>query len=120
MESLRRVRFIARLVLAWFALSVGIAIASPILNPQGLKWVCSAAGTIKLLATNDGGSAHANGHTPECPVCSTTGAPPPVAVAFSAVPLPLSRAVQSIPAARIAWLTAAPLPARGPPFSLAT
>jgi len=30
-------------------------------------------------------------------------------------PLPLGRALQSIPAARIAAATASPLPARGPP-----
>lgn len=119
MESLRRARFMARLVLAWFALSLVTAVAAPIVKPQAIEWVCSA-GAAKLMVQGGDGSAQAGGHTWDCPMCAATGAPPPVASSLPAPALPLSRAVQSIPAARIAALTAAPLPARGPPslFSL--
>jgi hypothetical protein len=43
------------------------------------------------------------------------GAPPPVVRTDLAFVPVLGHAVQPIPAARIAALTAAPLPARGPP-----
>ena len=114
MESLRRARFMARLVLAWFALSLGIAVAAPIVKPQAVEWVCSA-GTAKLVVQGGEGSTPAGVHSWDCPMCGATGAPPPAAGSLPTAALPLSVAVQSIPAARIAGLTAAPLPARGPP-----
>lgn len=118
METLRRTRIIARLVLAWFALSIGIAIASPIAHPQSLELICSAAGTVKVMVQGDDGTTQAKSHTLDCPMCTATGAPPPAGSRPTPAVLPLSRAVQSIPAARIAGLTAAPLPACGPPSSL--
>ncbi|NPC58378.1 hypothetical protein [Caenimonas soli] len=118
METLRRARFIARLVLAWFAVSVGIAIASPIVNPQGLELVCSAAGAIKILVKGEDGSTQAKSHTLDCPMCAAMDAPLPAGLQPIPAALPLSRAMQSIPTARLAGLTAAPLPARGPPSPL--
>jgi hypothetical protein len=52
----------------------------------------------------------------DCPLCATSSAPPPPVLRLSAEPAqPLAHVLQSIPAAHIAALTAAPLPARGPP-----
>lgn len=118
MQRLPHARFLARLVLVWFALSLCAAIASPIVKPQALEQVCSSVGGIKLVAPGDDGSVAPAGHVLDCPMCSPTGAPPPAASLPGPTALPLSRAVQSIPAARIAALTAAALPARGPPSSL--
>ena len=119
MQSLRQIRWIAHLALAWFVLAIGVAIASPIVKPQAFDLVCATAGTLKIVVSGDDGSMEVAAKTLDCPMCSTVGAPP--AIEFNVVPtaLPLSRAVQSIPAARIAGLTAAPLPARGPPSPLA-
>ena len=118
MESLRRARFIARLVLAWFAVFIGVAIASPIVKPQALELVCSATGTVKMLVKGDDGSTPAKSHTLDCPMCAPMGAPPPAGPSPVPAAQPLSRVVQSIPAARVAGLTAAPPPGRGPPSSL--
>jgi len=117
MSALRHARFLARLVLAWFVLSLGVAVASPIVQPRAVELVCSSAGAIKLVVQTDDGAQELDAaHTMDCALCLPTGAPPPlpVAAAFD-LPLPLGRAVQPIPAARIASATAAPLPARGPP-----
>lgn len=114
MQRLRHARFLARLVLAWFALSLGVAIASPLVKPVDLQLVCSVAGA-KLLVKGDSGDKTA-GHTLDCPLCAATGAPPPLGVVGLVYEPPLAHVLQSVPAARIAALTAAPLPARGPPL----
>lgn len=124
MSSLHRLRLhsarsIGRLVLLWFTLSLGAAIASPVVNPQAMEVVCSSAGAVKVVVkTGDGvremGTSHFSHF--DCPMCVLTGAPPPVAPTVSLPqPQPLGHALQAIPAARIAAATAAPLPARGPP-----
>jgi len=60
------------------------------------------------------GSVAPGMHTLDCSLCAFV-APPPAATQAVVQVQPLAPAVQSIPAARIAALTAAPLPARGPP-----
>lgn len=114
MQALRNASFLARLVLAWLALSIGVAVASPAIKPAGMGLICSGAGIV-LVASDNGGEAP-TAHALECPLCAGLGAPPPFADAAHESSLPLSRAVQSIPSARIATLTAAPPPARGPPL----
>jgi len=116
MTALRRAHQLSRLVLLWFVLSLGVAIAAPVLHPQAMELVCSSAGAIKVIVKSaDGARELGAGHT-DCPLCAITGAPPPVPVVASfALPQPLGRVLQSIPAARLAAATAAPLPARGPP-----
>lgn len=118
MPALRRARLLASFVLAWFALSLGVAAASPLVQPKPMEIVCSAAGASMLVVlTDDGAQAPATGHL-DCPLCLPAGAPPP-ALPLAALPAiqPLGHALQSIPAARIAAATASPLPARGPPLS---
>ncbi len=117
MNALRNAHFLARLVLVWFALSLGVAIASPIVKPQAMELICSGSGVMKLLIQHDDGSSQeAPRYTLDCPLCLTGNAPPPPIVRLTAQPAqPLAYVLQSIPAARIAALTAAPLPARGPP-----
>ncbi len=117
MNALRNAHFLARLVLVWFALSLGVAIASPLVKPQAMELICSGAGMMKLvLQTDDGGSQEVTRYTLDCPLCMTGNAPPPPIIGLTAEPAqPLAYVLQSIPAARIAALTAAPPPARGPP-----
>jgi hypothetical protein len=117
MPALRNARHLVRLVLAWFVLSLGVAIASPVVQPQPMQLVCSAAGAIKVMVQTDDGVRELGASHLDCPMCMLTVAPPPAA-ASADLPriLPLGHAVQSIPAARIAAATAAPLPARGPPL----
>ena len=116
MQTLRHARQLARLVLAWFVLSMGVAVASPLVAPQALELVCSGSGAMKLLIKTDAGAKEVAGsHTLDCPLCASHSAPPPVLSLRVEPPQPLAYALQSIPAARIAALTAAPLPPRGPP-----
>jgi len=115
MQTLRQARFLARLVLVWFALAVGVAIASPIVNPQGLELVCASGGAMKLIVKNADGSTEARSHILDCPLCVTVGAPPPLARLPELVPEALAHALLPLVAAHIAGRTAAPLPPRGPP-----
>ncbi len=118
MSTLRRAHFLARLVLVWFALSLGAAIASPMVNPQSTQLICTGSGVMKVLITTADGVQEVASQSMDCPLCASMGAPPPAAHLTAEPHLPLSYAVQSIPAAVIAKLTAAPPPARGPPDSL--
>lgn len=116
MQTLRRAHFLARFVLVWFALSIGVAIASPIVKPQAMELICSGSGAMKLLVKTDDGAKELSGNTLDCPLCATLSAPPPVVrLSVAALP-PLAHALQPVAAAHIASRTAAPLPARGPPF----
>lgn len=116
MQTLRRARSFACLLLVWFALSLGVAIASPLVKPQAMELVCSGTGAMKLLVKTDEGARELSGHTLDCPLCATASAPPP-AVRPSVEPLqPLAHALRPMPAAHIAARSAAPLPPRGPPL----
>ncbi|WP_295983727.1 DUF2946 family protein [uncultured Variovorax sp.] len=115
-RSTRSIVLAGRWVLLWFVMSLGVAVASPLVNPQSMELVCSAAGSIKVVVHTEDGAKEMGASHMDCPLCVLTGAPPPAmtAPAFD-LPLPLGRVVQPIPAARLAAATAAPLPARGPP-----
>lgn len=118
LHTLRRIGagLLGRAVLLWFVLSLGAAVASPVVSPQALELVCSSAGAAKLVVKTDDGGQEVGASHLDCPLCLATGAPPPAARKLRLPqPQPLGVAVQSIPAARIAAATAAPLPARGPP-----
>ena len=107
---------IARLVLAWFVLSLGAAVASPIVNPQTLLMVCSGSGAMKVLVQSDDGSATELGaQGMDCPLCASLSAPPPVATVVVEPVHPLAYALLGMAAAHIAARSASPLPARGPP-----
>ncbi len=114
MHSLRNALQITRLVLVWFALSVGVAIASPVLNPKGVDMVCTGTGMMKLVVQGDDDST-ASAKTMDCPLCMSITPPPPEFNTTLTQPSPLAHAVQPIAAAHIAALTAPPLPSRGPP-----
>lgn len=117
MSTLRHAHLLARCVLVWLALSIGVAIASPIVKPQGMDVICTGMGMMKLQAAPaDDGSPDLLTLTLDCPLCAHLSAPPPPLARWRAEPAqPLAYVLQSIAAAHIASLTAAPLPARGPP-----
>jgi hypothetical protein len=115
MQFFRQSHLITRFALVWFVLFVCVAAASPLVTPQSMEIVCSGSGVMKLVIHGDDVAGETYSHTQDCSLCGTVGAPPPVAINLPALPQPLAYALQSIPAARIAALTGAPLPARGPP-----
>lgn len=115
MSAFRPTRNLARMVLAWFMLALGVAVASPLVKPQSWQVVCSAAGTVKLLNISDDGVVHTAGHQLECPLCWLTVAPPPD-MHIALLPQPVaSPARPSVLRSPLAARTAPPLPARGPP-----
>ncbi|MBK6651970.1 MAG: DUF2946 domain-containing protein [Betaproteobacteria bacterium] len=118
LHRLRHAHLLARFVLVWFALSIGAALASPLVNPQSMELICSGTGVMKVLVKTDDGVKEASAHTLDCPLCATMFAPAPMNTGRVSAPSPLSYALQPFPAARIAALTGAPLPARGPPSSI--
>ena len=117
MQRLRQARFLARLVLAWFALAIGAAIASPVVQPKSLEMVCSG-GVMKVMAPQEG-DAPPSPLALDCPLCGSADAPPPPRSA-AAQQSPRPHVLKPVPAARLAARTAAPLPARGPPAHLPT
>jgi len=116
MQFLRRARFLARLVLAWFALALGVAVASPVVKPQAAQLICSGSGAMQIVVPAGDDGQPPSTHTFDCPLCAAVAPPPPL-VATAAFLQPLGHVLQSVPAARLAARTAAPLPARGPPLA---
>ena len=114
MQTLRRAHNLARLVLVWFELSIGVAVASPVVAPKSMELVCTTAGAVKLVVSGDD-DTQASNHLLDCPLCTVTGAPPSTVNTTLTQASPLSHAMQPIEAARIASATAPPLPSRGPP-----
>jgi len=115
MQSLRHARTLVRLVLAWFVMSIGVAVASPLVQSQAMELICSGTGVMKIVVKADDGTTQPPGPSLDCPLCAHVGSPPPVVKASAQPPHPLSHALRPAIAAHIAWVTAAPLLARGPP-----
>jgi len=115
MQTLRNAHLINRFMLVWFALFIGVAIASPLVKPQGMELICSSMGVMKLQIQGDDGSSDLTPKILDCPLCAASCAPPPIATVAPEPVSPLAYVLQSIPSATLAALTAAPPPARGPP-----
>lgn len=115
MQTLRHARFLARLVLAWFVLALGVAIAAPLVQPQGMELVCSSGGGMKLIVKGEDSTKVSSSHTLDCPLCATVGAPPPATWLPVTPPSALAPALHPLVTAHIASRSAAPLPPRGPP-----
>ncbi len=107
---------LARWVLLWFALSLGAAIASPMVSPKTVELICSSAGAMKLIVKSDDGSISQGSHTLDCALCVGTAAPPPAQICPQTQPSGLSYATQAIPQARVATLLFTQPPPRGPPL----
>ena len=115
MNALRNSSTAARLVLVWFVFFIGVATASPIVQPADIQMVCSAAGGMKLVIAGEDGADIKVSTGMDCPLCSAAAGPGPAnKVSFSKLS-PLAHALQSIAAAHIALVSAPPLPSRGPP-----
>lgn len=111
MEMLRRARHLTRLVLAWFALSVGIAIAAPAVQPAAGDAICSAASAMPSGGSDQQGAPQLHAH--DCVLCGMTGAPAAVRVAHAqALPLHEPTAVLPVPCAGEA---VTPFCSRAPP-----
>ncbi|UCV00949.1 hypothetical protein [Acidovorax radicis] len=116
MHRLRSSSLLARLILAWFALTLASATASPIFHPQVMEFVCSDGSFTKLLVINsDGEAVELVKRTLDCPLCLGAIAPLPETSSALKTPPPMAHFLQLFFVAHIAALAGAPLPARGPP-----
>ncbi|PKO59025.1 MAG: hypothetical protein CVU24_16120 [Betaproteobacteria bacterium HGW-Betaproteobacteria-18] len=90
MHTLRNAPWLARLALLWFVLTLGVAVASPMISGDQQVMLCSAGGVVKVVINEDGSTSSAPTAL-DCPLCAVGGA--------------------------IVVSTAAPPPARGPPLA---
>ena len=115
LQTLRNTPSLARAVLLWWCLALGLAMAAPLAQTQSSRMVCSASGRVMLVDADTGAPASQGAHNLDCALCLFTGAPPPAAqtLLFSKAPSPTLAATVGLSA--LAWRSAAPPPGRGPP-----
>jgi len=118
LHTLRNTPWLAKLALLWFALTLGVAVASPVVNPQSEVLICTGAGGMAKISLNDDGTANDTTLVLDCPLCMVGHVAAPFAASVTVPVSPLGRVLQSIPAATLAALTAAPPHSRGPPAFL--
>jgi len=115
MQSLRRAHWITRLVLVWFALFIGAALASPLIKAENLEMVCTGMGSMKLVNPDAEDLATSPlPHGLDCPLCMPVAAPAPAMVS-PPHPSGLAHALHPLESARLASLIGLPWLARGPP-----
>jgi hypothetical protein len=114
-HTLRSSPWLARVALLWFALTLGVAVASPMVHPQAELVICSGVGMHKVVLNDDGTVTTSSVSGMSCPLCLVGGAPPLTSTLTVAPAHPLGHVLQSALASHVTALTAAPPPARGPP-----
>jgi hypothetical protein len=114
MQTLRSAQCLTRLVLVWFALFIGVAVASPLVQPEGIQLVCTSVGSVKLVPSHgDGQDVAGNVDGMHCPLCLPVAAPPPAATKALAqvgltFALPFSEQALAALLARLPWQARAP------------
>jgi hypothetical protein len=115
LQRLRQATLLARFLLVGFVLSLSAAIASPLVNPQGLELICASNGVMKVLVKNaDGSSTEVASRMLDCPMCATADAPPPTGWVLVRPTAVLLEDFDSAPVNAHTFRSAPP-PARGPP-----
>jgi hypothetical protein len=108
-------KFIARMVLVWFALFVGAAIAAPIVHPTDTQMICTSAGGMKMVSMGEEGAEPKVATNMDCPLCAAVVIPVQLTSLSFEKPSALAHSLQPLATAHIASATAPPLPSRGPP-----
>lgn len=120
MQALRHAHHLARWVMLWFALTLGVAIASPWVSPRTMELVCSTGGVMKMVVLNDQGEVTTSLHSSlDCPLCLGLTLPPEPH--FAAPPPPAPPGPVLLPTLARHVLPVAiggPLPPRGPPAAM--
>jgi len=114
-HSLRSSHKLARLALLWFALTLGAAVATPVIHPQEELVVCSGVGLQKVLINADGTESSSTDSGISCPLCLIGGAPPPALVHRLVAEQSAGHVLPATLALPLVSRSAAPPPARGPP-----
>jgi len=115
LQSLRNAHRLTRFVLVWFALFMGVAVASPLVSPSNAQWVCTSDGHVQQVVDHgEGPGASDSSHSMHCPLCLPMAAPPVVQPPAHAQ-VGLSHALHPLELARLASLIGLPWQARAPP-----
>lgn len=118
MDTLRRSRRTASLMLAWFFAFLAVAGAAPLLQDQPMHELCTVEGIVQVAVQDGGADADRHAaHPLECALCAGISGPPAAIAVLATSQAPLAHALRPLVSAELASLTAAPLPARGPPLS---
>ncbi|MGZ5179539.1 MAG: DUF2946 family protein [Ramlibacter sp.] len=116
MDSLRRTHMLARAVLVWFFLCVGVSVATPVVGSRPLTTVCSGSGGLVLVEQGDTHGSGPAAHLLDCPLCIAQ-APPPSAASPYQPPAPGHVLRKWLTRRSPVLLADGPDPARGPPAS---
>ncbi len=121
LQTLRQARTLLRWVVSVWCLALGVAVASPLLQPHTTALVCSSSGMVQLVDVNaDPASPQSSkaSHSLDCVLCLPVAAPAPGSVFVAAVVGPLTLESHHAALALPPSLSAAPPPGRGPPLFL--
>ncbi|HRO52236.1 MAG TPA: hypothetical protein PK043_03665 [Alicycliphilus sp.] len=115
MDFLRLLNRQRRWIVAWFFLSLGAALAAPMVQARTMELVCTGGNGLSLVVHSNDGKAAPDTLGMDCPLCLLgASAPPPVRPLPQAAPLPhYTFAPPSV--AHALPPMAAPPPARAPP-----
>jgi len=115
MQRMRSLTAVVRAVLAWYVLTLSVAIASPMVKPQQMDLICSSAGEVKLVMLGDDGPFEPLlPHTLDCPACLPVMLPAGIPWGVFLPPIPPSFQERSF--ARVVTVALSPSPPpRGPP-----
>jgi hypothetical protein len=69
MQAFRQLRHLTRFVLVWFALSLGVTMASSLVAPKATELVCTSGGMVKLVAVDGTDSAAPSHAQMDCALC---------------------------------------------------
>lgn len=112
--SLRNAHHLILIVLVWFTLFIGLAVASPVFNPKDVQLVCSTVGSVKLVQLDADGQETPGIEGLHCPLCLPVATPTSMAVQVP-VHAGLSYALIPVEQAQLASLIGLPWQARAPP-----
>lgn len=117
LQTLRNTHVLARFVLVWFVLFMGVAVASSLVKPEASQLVCSAAGSIKLVQadTDAEGQAVPMHSALDCPACLPLIAPPEGDVVAHLLPQNLAQLFIEWPSPDPSSLPGQAWQARAPP-----
>ncbi|TXH91374.1 MAG: DUF2946 domain-containing protein [Rhodoferax sp.] len=115
LQTLRHSRILARMVLVWFVLVMGVAVAAPAFQPVALGSICSTASAGDDIGQANGGNPAASHHTLQCVMCLAAGGPPLVSSAASPSLTSSSTLNTAIPLVVVLAERQSPLAARAPP-----
>ena len=115
MQTLRNAYRLTCFMLVWFALFIGVAVASPLVKPEVTQLVCTSMGSVKLVPFHgDGPDVTDSLDGMHCPLCLPVAAPP-TAATKALTQLGLTFAFQFSEHAHLALLAELPWQARAPP-----